>query len=285
MCDLIRCSLCRVNKFTQWFVRPNEPERPFKTCESCRAKQRIIGKALIKTHACEHCDKKFVSASLLRYHGLTHTGVKDFACTECDKRFALANNLKTHIKSHTKTKEFACTECTGTFLLKTGLALHMKTHLQIRDFKCPRPDCDYETSQKGNLANHIELYCKGGERGSSGEIAIKKVLDMMAIQYQREKQFIGCKSIRALPFDFYLPQQNTLIEFDGEQHFKAVDYYGGVEGFERYQKHDAIKNAYCVTNNIHLLRIKWIDQQHIPTLIKDFLAQLEPTRIILEYIG
>lgn len=35
-----------------------------------------------------------------------------------------------------------------------------------------------------------------------------------------------------LPFDFYLPYYNTCIEYDGVQHFKPIDYFGGEKEFE-----------------------------------------------------
>ena len=62
-----------------------------------------------------------------------------------------------------------------------------------------------------------------------------------------------------LPFDFYLPEQNTCIEFDGLQHFKPIDWFGGVETFLYIQKNDRLKDEYCLNNSIKLLRIKYND--------------------------
>jgi hypothetical protein len=77
----------------------------------------------------------------------------------------------------------------------------------------------------------------------------------------REKSFEDCtnrggeKVCRRLRFDFYLPEQNTLIEYDGEQHFVKRGKYG--EGYENYQRNDKIKNQYCKDNNIKLIRIHY----------------------------
>ena len=60
-----------------------------------------------------------------------------------------------------------------------------------------------------------------------------------------------------MPFDFYLPVKNIAIEYDGEQHFKSVDFFGGEETFKKQQLHDKIKTNYCKNNNISLLRIKF----------------------------
>ena len=62
-----------------------------------------------------------------------------------------------------------------------------------------------------------------------------------------------------------------MIEFDENQHFAPVKYFGGQDAFERTQRNDAIKNEYCITNNIHLLRIKYTDFEKISELISSFL--------------
>lgn len=55
---------------------------------------------------------------------------------------------------------------------------------------------------------------------SKGENKIDKFLVSSKIKFVREKRFDGCKGARQpLPFDFYLPDSNTCIEYDGKQHF------------------------------------------------------------------
>jgi len=107
---------------------------------------------------------------------------------------------------------------------------------------------------------------------SSGEFAVKGILDAMGIQYEREMRFVDCKDQRTLPFDFYLPQQVAVIEYDGEQHFRPTTNWGGQEAFEKLQLHDAIKNAYCAKNNIRLLRIKYTDFERVQELITEFIG-------------
>lgn len=46
-----------------------------------------------------------------------------------------------------------------------------------------------------------------------------------------------------------------LIEYDGEQHFKPIEQFGGQEAFEELKQRDKIKNNYCREHNINLLRI------------------------------
>jgi len=92
---------------------------------------------------------------------------------------------------------------------------------------------------------------------SKGEKNIAKYLRENNIVFERQKIFINCKNKYPLPFDFYLPDYNICIEYDGEQHFKVVDFFGGVYGLEYRKNNDEIKNKYCLDNNIVLIRIKY----------------------------
>lgn len=56
------------------------------------------------------------------------------------------------------------------------------------------------------------------------------------IKFISEKRFNGCKNINELPFDFYLPNQNLLIEYDGIQHFKPINFFGGEMGLKKHKK-------------------------------------------------
>ena len=35
-----------------------------------------------------------------------------------------------------------------------------------------------------------------------------------------------------LSYDFYIPNNNVVIEFQGKQHFEPIEYFGGKEYFE-----------------------------------------------------
>ena len=92
---------------------------------------------------------------------------------------------------------------------------------------------------------------------SRGEKNIKIWLNEHNIAYTTQKKFDDCVDKHPLPFDFYLPDYNKLIEYDGRQHFEPVDYFGGQSAFEKLIYHDHIKTEYCVKNNIDLLRIPY----------------------------
>ena len=64
------------------------------------------------------------------------------------------------------------------------------------------------------------------------------------------------------PFDCAIFNQETLlclIEYDGEQHFKPIEFFGGEEAFQKQQERDQKKDEWCKENNIPLLRIPYTD--------------------------
>jgi len=83
------------------------------------------------------------------------------------------------------------------------------------------------------------------------------MLKKRKILFESQKKFDGCRNIRELPFDFYLPKYNMCIEFDGVHHFKPMNHWGGKENLIEVKRRDEIKNQYCKDNNIKLLRIKY----------------------------
>jgi hypothetical protein len=98
---------------------------------------------------------------------------------------------------------------------------------------------------------------------SKGEMLISSILEKYNIKYIPQKKFKGLKYKKSLIFDFYLPQYNCCIEFDGEQHFRPIEYWGGEKTFEDIKNRDIIKNEYCKLNNIRLIRFSYKDNHDI----------------------
>jgi len=96
-------------------------------------------------------------------------------------------------------------------------------------------------------------------KSSKGELMVEKVLLKNNIKYNRQHVFNDCKNIKTLPFDFYLPEHNTCIEYDGRHHFEPIDLWGGKESLEYVTNNDKIKEKYCIDNFINLIRINYKD--------------------------
>ena len=103
----------------------------------------------------------------------------------------------------------------------------------------------------------------------------------MNIKYDKEKRFNDCKNKKGtdmLPFDFYLPSFNAIIEYDGEHHYIPIDGWGGEEKYHKVLENDEIKNNYCDDNNIELLRIPYTKtKEEIIDMIKSFVVRNDHT--------
>ena len=117
--------------------------------------------------------------------------------------------------------------------------------------------------------NHINKQGCPKCKSSRGEAMIISILESSDIKFTHQMKFDDCRNLLPLPFDFYLPEQNICIEFDGKQHFEAVEWFGGEHAFEKLKERDRIKTDYCLSNGIDLLRIPYYDYGNIEHIIKE----------------
>lgn len=105
-----------------------------------------------------------------------------------------------------------------------------------------------------------------GRKISNGEFVIKDWLDTNKVYYEYQYSF---SDLKRKPFDFYVPDKNTLIEYDGEQHYKPIDYFGGEDKYKKQVKTDKSKTSYCNKNKIELIRIPYWKFDEINTILED----------------
>lgn len=110
-------------------------------------------------------------------------------------------------------------------------------------------------------------FCHGPGK-SFGEEKVAKWLTLHKIEFERQKRFEGCRNKNPLPFDFYLPFMQICIEYDGIHHFKP--WYGDEVAFKRVQKHDKIKEQFCFSSGIALLRISCFEFRQLETLLQTY---------------
>lgn len=110
---------------------------------------------------------------------------------------------------------------------------------------------------------------------SKGEKVIRSYLENNRIEFIQEHRFSNCRHKLPLPFDFYIPDYNLCIEFDGRQHFESFDHFGGENELKITQKRDKIKNDYCKDNGINLLRIPYWELDNIEKILDEELAGLK----------
>ena len=129
---------------------------------------------------------------------------------------------------------------------------------------------DFTNSKYGkNRSERIEVKCKNCGRinfkpiyrviygrcdycsKSQGESWVLRLLEEHKVEYIPEYSFEDCKYINTLPFDFYLPKLNIVIEYQGEQHEKEIKFFNDKHRKEK----DEIKRNYCKEHNIKEIEI------------------------------
>lgn len=107
---------------------------------------------------------------------------------------------------------------------------------------------------------------------SKGEKRIIGFLVSERVKFEREWYFKGLYNYsksHLLYFDFYLPDYNLCIEYDGQQHY-------GSNKTEAEKMNDYLKNAYCAKNRIKFLRIKYTQFDEIEKLICEKIDEISP---------
>ena len=120
--------------------------------------------------------------------------------------------------------------------------------------------------------NHIHVRMKQGCplcNESKGELEIKKVLDKLNIFYIQEYKIFEENKKYPLRADFYIPKFNTIIEFNGIQHYKPVEKFGGKKIFKQTIERDVRKKKICDKNNIKIINIKYNDINIVEKILLD----------------
>lgn len=132
-------------------------------------------------------------------------------------------------------------------------------------------DCGFlEFTKRGfyrlkNLKMNDDLVkkMKSGAKMSKGEKLIANLLQDLGIPFETQKKFKDLKHKGYLSFDFYFEHEGRkfVIEFQGEQHYRPVDFFGGEKTFKDQKTRDQIKKEYCAKNDINLIIIDVLDPQ------------------------
>lgn len=122
-------------------------------------------------------------------------------------------------------------------------------------FSCGR--CSRVNSRSVSVCNSVVLCLCSSVARSNGEREIQEVLLSEGINFIPEYPLsdLGCE--RNLRADFFLPNENLVIEYDGEQHFKPVDLYGGEDAFIERKKLDKEKDSFLFSVGVDVLRVSY----------------------------
>jgi hypothetical protein len=148
---------------------------------------------------------------------------------------------------------------------------------------------DYSRVQYVNARTKCEIVCKthgvfsqrpfAHLRGagcprcneSKGEKVVAELLTQYNLKFKEQKRFKGLRHKQPLKCDFYVPEINTVIEYQGEHHY-GIGIHADRDTEGLYQIRDQIKRDFCKANGIHLIEIPyWEDTE---TYLRDALLPI-----------
>ena len=157
--------------------------------------------------------------------------------------------------------------------------------INITRWKCKCECGNYTNVRTGNLISGHTKSCgclvvySPIDGMSLGERTISKKLNELNIKYISEYTNPNLTSNSGYPLrvDFCLPDYNTWIEFDGEQHFFPVSFGSETEEetfykFNKRIENDEIKDEYCKTHNINMVRIPYWDYDKIDEYLSKIIS-------------
>ena len=89
---------------------------------------------------------------------------------------------------------------------------------------------------------------------SIGHEFIRSVLLDHGVRFAEEKRF---KELPGYRFDFYATEECVLFEYDGIQHFQAVELFGGNEELAKTRRRDRKKDEWARANGLPLVRVRF----------------------------
>jgi len=130
-------------------------------------------------------------------------------------------------------------------------------------------ECRHEW--KALISNRNGFYKTGCPQcnKSKAEKIIKEMFNLNHIYHIPQKEFNGLLGLggRNLSYDFYLPQYNLLIEYQGEFHDESSSLCAKIK-FKYQQEHDRRKRQYAQNNNIDLLEIWYWEFDNIEEILE-----------------
>lgn len=139
--------------------------------------------------------------------------------------------------------------------------------------KCKECGREWYIIPNNVLTRGVKCTCNKKGNISNGELLIFDALNKYNIEFIYQFSFNNLIGVNGglLSYDFYLPNLNLLIEYQGIQHEKPIDFFGGKEKFKIQKQHDLIKKEYASQSNIDLLEIWYYDYNNIEKIIVDHL--------------
>lgn len=136
----------------------------------------------------------------------------------------------------------------------------------IRAMWLCRCDCGRTVTVTGESLKNGDTTSCGCQKSSKYEMYVEQYLESQGyvknVDFFREKTYsdllgVGHQHLR-LDFEVHLKSGDVvLVECQGEQHYKPIDWYGGVDYFEKLQQHDALKKEFAKQKKLQLIEVPY----------------------------
>ena len=253
----------------EWSTTPNHLIRRNQGCKKCSIIKRTMTDQIFKKRLKEEHDGKIIS---LEKYKMSKIDIK-VKCLKC---------LKVYKTQPRNVLRNGCHSCANRKSYKEfnkelrnashGEIITLEKYKSTRNRVLVKHKCGYKWKAiPGDLIGKKAHGCPLCAT-SKGNKKIYHYLKNKKIQFITEKRFESCKYKIPLPFDFYIPDKKILIEYDGEQHFIPIDFWGGKKGLNERITKDKIKDLWAKKNGMKLIRIKYNENitRKVNELLKNY---------------
>lgn len=199
--------------------------------------------------------------------------------TKIRHKCLICDNIFLSCPKSIKGSIYGCPYCSGTKISNKDYISKLPKDIQLIgeyknsysrvEHKCLV--CDNNWTTKPNYILHMGCGCPFCS-ASKGEKFITNLLTNIGINFETEYPIrINNKTYY---YDFYIPDINLAIEYNGIQHFEPVDYFGGKEHFLIICENDKVKSEWSDKNNINLLQIPYYNIKICDEIILEKIQSL-----------
>ena len=136
---------------------------------------------------------------------------------------------------------------------------------------CRCLNCGQEKSVNGeSLRNGTSTNC--GCEKSRGERWIKTFLEEKSLSFIQQYSISELKGINGgkLSFDFFLPERQICIEYQGIQHYEPIEFFGGEARYNKQKENDELKRQFCNLNKLQLIEVPYfLLEEQVYKLLED----------------
>ncbi len=267
-------------------------------CNNCKKFFRQTPAKHLLGHGCLKCSlknrtftrSKFISESKLvhgkkfRYHLVKYINALTKVWIMCPKHGKFLQTPASHMNG------VGCEKCSKSHIHTINIR---ERHFIIKADIIHNNKYDYSLVKYYNNFEKVDIICP--EHGvfsqrpvyhtsgngcpkcseSWGEKKVSKVLTINNLNSVREYKFPESR----YRYDFYLSELNILIEYDGIQHYKSRERFGGDEAFKQTKLNDKAKNELAILYDTPLIRIPYTEYDDLEDYLLWKLSKIYKYRV------